>query len=373
MKQITFKLKTISPVAIGDGDQTGMSPYTDYVIDEGTVYYLDERELAWALQENPQAADKWVKNMQALMQNNRSNFDLWNFIDRDLDRHPLDIKRFEYEVQEMHRDKKQHIRTIQKSAGRLYIPGSTIKGAFRTALLWDWFLHDREGQEQLAQLARVIKFSKNAKPVQKEFDRIESLLFGNMKSDFRIDANRLHFRDSDFFASSPQPLCIVMAVRYHLVKRENDIPTPIEAIREERKSQFTLGIDDKHGDFRHPFLARFTEKQNWLELFRRYSTAFIKSEIPHLQRDKDLEDIRNFYEKQLKYLKKGGSLIRLGQGKNWQLNSIGLALESVDPNAIGALRKLFKVGKRGGEFPVTRVFSILEGWPYDPLGWVELN
>ena len=80
MIKLPFALTTLSPIVIGEGDQTGLSPYTDFVIHDGQIHYLDHARIHSALAQFPEALDRWV---QAQSIGLRAQFDLGTFLEEE--------------------------------------------------------------------------------------------------------------------------------------------------------------------------------------------------------------------------------------------------------------------------------------------------
>ena len=230
MKQqhFEFELEALTPVTIGGGDQTGLSPYTDYVIREGTLYYLDPEELLTYMWDRPEAVDRWTRALLRGMENMRSRFDLFRFLDEELEVHPEDVCYHKVPIKGIEENERLHLRTVQKTNGKPFIPGSSLKGTFRAALMWEWLIKDVAGRQALKHLLWTIQTAGGKRDVQRVARQIENQLFGDMMGDKRTDANRLRFGDA-----SPielKHLVVLPASRHHVEADRNSIPVPTEAI-----------------------------------------------------------------------------------------------------------------------------------------------
>ena len=368
-KTLHFNLKTLSPVVIGDGDQTGLILNTDYVISGDQFCYLDPVRVESLLTARPDLLDGWSKG---LSRSEFHRFDLADFLREEAGVEAEDLAYQTLPLGDLSYQNRANIRTIVKTRGRPYLPGSTLKGSFKAALFWGWLMEDRRGQ---AALDKIIKELYDRAPIPKNRGVVGRVvrnaaeeLFGKMVRDRRMDANRLRFGDSALFEDSA--LEIVAAERFHFFKSSKAIPTPTEAIAPGETSHFQLTHFLDERGFTNPYLRQFSEVRDYLSLFRRYSHAFINWEMEQLDAYPPLRDVYLFYEDLMQTPDR--SILRIGQGKGWYLNSIGLALECVNPNAIHRLRKIFKVGKERGKFLRTRTVTLQDREPMDPLGWLEL-
>lgn len=362
-RTLRFALETLSPVVIGDGNQTGLSPLTDYAISEDSLYYLDHARIETCLLDRPGALDRWVKSLRS---GGYRPFDLADFLREETGEELEELAYRTLPLGDISQQYQSVIGTIVKSRGRAYLPGSTLKGSFKAALFWGWLMNHREGQQSLKQIISTA-YRGGKWEVKKSVRLAEEKLFGKMVRHSRMDANRLRLGDSDLFAESA--LQVVAGQRFHFKKQSRAIPTPTEAIAPGEKSRFDLVHFQPGGGFAHEYLQQFESVEDYLTLFREYSHAFIDWEMEQLERHPQLEDIYLFYED----LRSNStqSILRIGFGKGWYLNSIGLALEHTDPNAIHHLRTKLKVGKPG-PFLRTRTVTLQDHIPMDPLGWVKL-
>jgi len=152
---ITLKLITRSPVHIGTGRDLEAF---EYVIYDGFFWRLDiDRVTTFLLEEaGEQAVDRlvdWIDRQVQRLERARNNREqsgirrsitLRTFLQRELNRPDLDSRLLQqiermarYSLRTSYRDFSQLIREQLKDPdGRLYIPGSSLKGALRTCLLY---------------------------------------------------------------------------------------------------------------------------------------------------------------------------------------------------------------------------------------------
>lgn len=133
MNQFKINATVITPISIGNGSE--LSPYKDYFIDNDKVHYIDENKLSQLLAKDPALMDSYVEGV-ANMDGNRSNFDLKGFVQNHLSINPLDIIRNSIEFRGNSNAKLPINEAMKTPTGKPYIPGSSLKGAIKTALVY---------------------------------------------------------------------------------------------------------------------------------------------------------------------------------------------------------------------------------------------
>ena len=371
----TFKvnLTALSPVFIGGGEEAVLSPYTDYIKQGTQVVIIDQRKLQDALAKNLALIDEFVEGIRNF-DNNRSLFSLSDFITKRLSIPISDVEQCRLPVEGD--IQKTPIRRFIASAGRPFIPGSTIKGAIRTAVLLDWLLKTNAGKKQLAVIRMFIE-----KKDWKELKRVdpEKECFGSIARDaFK------HLRVSDSALIGETSLSVseikrvsVKEQRGNTQRRRSDIPMWGEALNSGTESSFTVSFLKPSSLTGFSFL----DKQSislLLHILNAQSRESCERELQELElAPRDFEPFRKFYENLLDTINKVGSkeaIVRLGGGKTWFDNSIGFAIDQDDfgPEFLfGAYLKLLRLGNL--PFPSTRSAILTNNLPTHPLGWVKLS
>jgi CRISPR-associated protein Csm5 len=132
---IQLRLTTLSPLAIGKGDK--LSPYSDFVEHDNRLHLIDTNRVEAALADRPDLLDAYVAGITAGIDNNRSHFELEKFLTNRL---RLDLPAVSRRIYPLGHGAaggvKQELYTILKTPnGQPYVPGSSLKGAIKTALL----------------------------------------------------------------------------------------------------------------------------------------------------------------------------------------------------------------------------------------------
>lgn len=405
-----FRLRTVTPVSIGADEADALSPYADYVLspDGRQVYYLDQRQVEKAVLQAG-LLDEYVTSIGNRMDNNRSDFDLDQFLRNRLRLDPKSVARLVAPNHGLSRSNRLNLTAIVKDAGRPYLPGSSLKGSFRTAMLYDWLAKTKAGEPELkryaealpdldraaAEVSRLKKVFKQQR-LFREFDQAkrtlaeverrffqEENLFGKL-NDGPL-ARFIRVTDSSF--ASERALGVYATRRIRLQPnpkvqgRERDIPTPREAVAAGTVLEFGVDVPKK-GLADHP-LAYWAEKSTAeiLTLLAQFSAACVENELYEIRQadnrnfQKDIEALEDFYADLQNRAANGAVFLRLGFGKTVYDNSLALTLlNGFDDTKDGEdafldyRRGMWGVHRDRRNYPVTRTVTA-EG---KPLGWVEI-
>lgn len=359
-----LKLTTATPLHVGNG-QT-LSPYSDYVVgDDGKVYLINNQKLNDQLaQLGEKAIDQFVSLVMGSMRTS-DTFSLKSF----LEKYKIDYKKIaKFSWKTNAAIKNEEIHATIKTASRAYVPGSSIKGAVRTALL---YFHRKEEGYNLEKAMVDIYGKRGAKnPIGED-------VFGAHDKDvFKF----LHVSDTSTL--SPDEVGLVKTYTYDLAKKEATIPITKEVIPENKHLYFGL-----HSKARkeHNLPAKFhylnedneyTGERFVLSRVNQFYLQLLESELSLLKKlnNAQIKPLLQVYEQLYKTAEKydqekNGAVIRLGSGKTFLDNTI-ISLFSQEERT-----KLFKkMNMAGGSlFPKTRKM-IESGSVYDSvLGWAYLE
>lgn len=409
-KKHSFRLRTLTPVSVGADEADALSPYADYVLspDGKQIYYLDQRKVEKAVLAAG-LLDEYVTSIGNRMDNNRSDFDLDQFLRNRLKLDPKSVARIAAPNHGLARNNRLNVNAIVKDAERPYLPGSSLKGAFRTAMLYDWLAKTKAGEPELkkyvdtlpdldraaAEVSRLKKIFKqqrlfrefdaakrNLTDVEKKFFREENL-FGKL-NDGPL-ARFIRVTDSSFASEGKLGVYATRRIRLQpnpkVQGRERDIPTPREAIAANTVLKFGVDIPQQ-GLADHP-LAYWAEKSTAevLALLSQFSQACIDNELYEIRQadnrnfQKDIDALEDFYADLQNRAANGEVFLRLGFGKTVFDNSLALSfLNGLDDSKeaedafMDYRRAMLGVHPAKRNYPVTRTVTG-EG---EPLGWVEV-
>lgn len=368
----TIKLTTLSPLHIGAGDEHSLSPYSDYVQRGDSLIYIDTEKLQKAMQGDNALINAYVNGMRQF-ENNRSTFSLEHFITDQLG---LEVDDFAIRSVKIEgNSNKAHIRRFISSAGKPFIPGSSLKGAIRTAVLVDWLLNRKAGLPIFNQIRENVK--KRDRLALKDM-KPEQACFGTIARDvFRY----LRISDSSVIDSSS--LAVGEMKRVHLSseqknqKEQSSIPQWSEVIGPSVMTTFSLSMTTPLHETGFDFL----DHQSVTKLFpiiNRISLESCLRELDELEGIDAFRDVFRFYEDlelNIKSLDSSEAIMRLGGGKTWFDNSIGLSIDSEAFGPESLLKKYLDLALdvKHDPFPSTRSAIVRNGIPVYPTGWVKLT
>lgn len=377
MNEFAYRITTLTPVSIGDGNT--LSAFADYVLEKGKIHYINQQIIRDKMGKNPELIDFYVEGMIRGKSNTTNTFDLKNFI---FNRLKLTLQQAaSHSIEAKNVSGKKEFYTVVKNAGQSpYIPGSTLKGAIKTALLYDWLIDAKNDwcENYLENLNNKEERGRLEAQLMTEFDKFELRVSDSSLLDFdmlqAIDIKRLHIK-----------------------KGSLNIPQTREAVKEniacecEIRNVRKLIAEKADG-------TKVYKNYSWRELCKiinKFSDNSCNIEWKIMERfEKKLDNkynkhLENFYrtiQKRTESLTT--AYLRLGTGKGFYFNSIALALYDRDGTENkGQFLKFLKTCGYGkvyntkqrqveeydlnpDEFPITRFVEITET---KPLGWIQLE
>ena len=384
--QYRIKLTTLTPVCIGDGKT--INPVTDYIYDRNRnqIHYLNKEKIAERLAGDDEMMDRYMSGIVSNMNNNRTEFDLKYFLEKALRLSQYDYTLYSVERKSQaniskspyisggksQKQKKNEINTIIKNPDRSpYIPGSTLKGAIKTAFLYEWLL-DKNNEW-------CKKYLQNM-----DNEEIEKVLKEELETE--LDSYQLRVHDSSMFDFGKN--CkIIENKRLSIKTLKTEIPQSWECISENKTCETQIW-EMRKGDKIYSWedicrvVNRYTIEQNKREkqlIEEASENGNIKYEYEIIK-----DSLIEFYEEMDAEIEDNPNCIfmRIGSGKGYFYNSVALALYDADysrdkRNFKKLLKKsdYDKKGKKGydinpNEFPITRVIELSDN---QPLGWVKLE
>jgi len=433
MKKYIFRLilNTVTPVSIGNDEADKLSPLCDFIIRNNTVHYLDNNKIARMVQEKHLIND-YVRGA-ASIDNTQTSFVLERFLRERAGVDPLKYVKESHDFRGPGRGK-IIIRTLYRSGESPVITGSTIKGCIKTSLLYYWLMNSDEGREKLNDLIKTTEsyyeknkgLIKDVESVEHEIDVLSGQIRKYSKKDHAIkaatrakiesrrrvletakdnlaagrkgleekidkvidelfyidDFKNLRVTDSEKFSRNVIVVCEIK--RLHLIKGTLNIPQYVEAIKENSHSEFEVTIIPGFRQKEFSFMNNGDLKKLF-EILNYFSDASVNTDwdmlddnYKNFEKDEKSREIYNglfdSYEKLntdiSKVRENNSAFIRLGFGKTFFDNSIGLAIYRTDKEALMKYVKLMQLGKPMQKiFPVTRSVCTSN---FLPMGWVDV-
>ncbi|RLC81567.1 MAG: type III-A CRISPR-associated RAMP protein Csm5 [Chloroflexi bacterium] len=404
---VQVKLRTLTPVFVGSGEEVG--PLC-YVVRGQDVLILDQDKFLKSLSGTQMEEYlHWIEESLSPQQR-RLRLYLSDFLHSRLRVDPIQFVKerqcIAYSVKCNHnmsfRGFKAHIKTIDYQP---YIPGSELKGAIRTSLLYTLMKGDQVGQfldelrkvkavhEELIALeeaktesGRSLEIQRKKVGVQKRklknilrkrvSSKIEGMLRG-YKNDAKYDIFRM------IFISDSQPLTVEnLQIELSQAEKASDIrrtSTYIETITIDSETMFTMALVEKADLALRELSLR--ELKDWLSLDRLLEACY--------ERSKDIleEEGRYFKDQgaildQISRLKEenepSSPLLRLGWGQGFLSTTVDLRVKQADPELYEEgirepISRLRNWRTRKDNFPKTRrVIVDRKDRPVSLLGWVKL-
>ncbi len=375
-KTFPLKLSTVTPIHIGSGEV--LSPYSDYIYESRQAHYIDQDKVYKLFGEKPELIDKFVNRVKN--DSKKPYYGDKHTISELFKENGLDYTNYvKNSVPVVGSIKSNQINRFVESAGRKYVPGSSLKGAIRTAIVYHILNNDDYKRNLLfGNISKLKKWldKKELIKVKKTIGSIDDKVLVLKDSDNYM--RFLMFRDSDFFDDSD--LKIVSCKRFSLKKKSlKSIPLFYETIAE--NSSVNMGVGLKYGE---PPKANFEfltpEKESVIRLFKiinRFSLECIDAEINSLER---FEGVQSFYRELRNQIESSpeAAFLRLGQGKTIYDNTI-LHLFNEEQFDILYEKMRLKKMKRGAEmtdknlFPSTRTGISQKNNFNGVIGWIKLE
>ncbi len=292
----------LSPIYIGSGDKYSN---LDYIAQENKIHILDfDRILA---QIPFEAIDDLTNDITKNFRNNKWSGNVEEFL-KEYNITWQDCVEKSYEL--IGAIGQNEINKFIKTGEQIYIPGSSLKGAIRTAILFN-ILKEHPDKKQRIERELVNYFN----------DReIKKLIQSEDKPDGKLDLLRaLIVSDSKLQKEITQ---IVKSTVYHLKDRESTIPVFNEILAKDFVSKGQIKINRKLIDSKALYSVYFNlQKIDIIGAINGFSEEIIEFELQIFreQSDPNMTEIVHFYENlktQLKALGQDECIIRLGQGSS---------------------------------------------------------
>lgn len=388
-------IETLSPLHIGAGERLSMLSYVSVGAGpRGEVFVLSERSLRALPRKLLDEFIRWVSSEPQDV--------TWQRFAKDVGARGI-LENLaaaaEYRVKNLSGEPVLgEIETFVKTAGMPYVPGSEIKGAFRTACLYWRLMHDDALYEQLKR--RLLDFRKSHEPairnavrgwggpdwkkakrlLSKKMSEIERWLqceaFRSTGGDAKTDVMKyLQVSDSEPIPSeSALGVAAVEVVGmsrrrrpvlYEVVSPGVTFPVSRFALTGSRDAFSLVGM--------RPSQTWPVEKaENIMQCCREFSTRLLEEEKSFLLK-KGLGEIARHLEDAASANKAGRPVLRLGKNEGFLSLTVSLALKDRDPDLYsGVIVPATRGRSYPAEFPKTRRVARL-GRDRQTMGWCTLS
>jgi|GEM_PF-4426772 len=268
-----------------------------------------------------------------------------------------------------------------RTAGRPYIPGSSIKGALRTALLAFAFGDKGRGRQVERQAVDAISQGRSRTFV---FQAAERSIFGPNPNHDALRA--LKVWDSEPLSTDCLQVALVRVLNLvgtveaptlrwrarqggSAASLRDAMTIAVEVLKPGTEAVCEAGIDDWLLARRDASLGPGAAGLERLkEALLRRGEAIIRAERRFFQ-EYDRPQAEASLAGVEEALSAGRPCLPMGWGSGWRAKSVGEML----PQALARTREAYKMGRAGMPFPKTRKVVTEGGVAKAPLGWVEVT
>ena len=384
MKQ-NYQLDIVTPVHIGSGETLS---HIDGYYANGQWYYIDlERVLA-----HPST------DLNALTSEMGRRDFRWERHLRQRNIDPAEVSMYNLSCPQS--PEEVEIREAIKVKGihdQPFIPGSTLKGAIRTALLGEIVsVSDEVYEESRDHLNKLIGRGSRGNPRREQpARRIETLAFGRDPNHDLFRA--LQVSDTELIKSDALEIGMAWTMTLNQnnelvqkIDRGREYKNFVQQIQAGQRLMFTLKIDDLLFRKREKQRLSFSDLQqetlqDIAEVCRSAMDQLIRGERDFFNYYR-FPEIANTYDKLLNLndtLPEGAFLLQIGWGTGYNANTVTALFtdDAKSPVDRMDLRERFRLGesrsRRGAyderEFPKTRRILYRGQNPLEALGWVKIS
>ena len=361
-KVINIELRTISPVAIMNDSGNNHNPYVDAVKIGNEIIILDIEKITDAIADNENAIEEYLNILRNRNHNTQEKYRIDNFLKRNsIKIEDVTLKKLKCG---MNFDNLTEISTCIKTNGKAYIPGSSLKGSIRTAVLYE----------------RMNKKNVINNLDKKEFGK--TYVGQDVFQEKKIVNNKTKYNlQTDIFKN--------------LIVRDTEIDKKIStAVYQAKSLNLYAGINDLNLKLDKPMLIECIDKNQVLEsqiviknnefnmedlcsAINDFYEKVIRKEISELEKlfseEKDI--LIGKYNELLDLIRafkkdKNGFVIRCGKLKGLFSNSIDV---DFDENSLERIAKCFEKNRGIGQFPTTKWIVTDSGAIKESFGWIEVK
>lgn len=367
MEKVRLKITTLTPVSVLSGVE--LSFRTDYVVKDKKLYIIDKKKMMdKVIAKNPDLVDTLVNQISSDYSAGKNSFSIEQFlVGNHIVEHIGEVATFIPEHNNFRGGSNEMVvKAIMKTpVGQPYIPGSSLKGAIKTALMDNW-LEENDDKEKIRE--SILKPSKEKNEMNKLVSHFDYVEKKNPTMVMVHDKTIVQITDTTPFALES---CIVVDTD------RAGVPIRLETIKKGKSAEFELTLNDG---------------MTWEKLknsINSYSKRAVNAELYLLARLNLYET--DYYHKLKDRISENHSFnsadnsahLRIGFGKGFFYNSIGASLfEIIDLKDYDSdnfveynkyLRKTFR--KKDSDFsldkfPKSRLYiSRTE----EQLGWVKIE
>ena len=380
-------LIALTPIHIGDGNK--YLPYEVY-IENRKAHIIRFENLLKQLSEKFQNPSLLREKFKRLAEEVRNKGQHLTFEDicKLFGIRPKDIE-FDYVISsDLQKSSFTEVETFIKNLGKVYIPGSELKGAFRTAYAYhllvnngDYYKWFEDNLEQTLEDVKYLPPKEKKKELNKFAQELEKYLFSSeaVRNPATVDLFKLvHIGDSE--PKEPREVLTLKNIR--LVESSKKLQLWTECIKPNTKWNLDITVRKEVREYLNKLFGELEEKNRYLErevqlleIVDNFFRDFIDFELERLNRvlkkpllleSKTYKELKSVYE-QLKAFPKEKNkirniLLRLGKHTGRYSHTVLLALWKKNSSLLPSVIKVFHSNTRWitqGNLPL--------GWMFIPF------
>jgi CRISPR-associated protein Csm5 len=349
-------LETLSPIHIGSGEKYSSS---EFFYNSNRIFRLDINKIYSIL--NQKDKDIFLDYLE------NPNFRLGDFLKgKDISISELKLYSLKYNGSAPY-EITEHIKTGFNG----FVPGSSLKGAIRTAIFIA-FMGDNE-VKKIGEIFNIQNFRQRNNEIKDFVDKF--LSSGGNKSSYSDLMRFVQISDfipvKDLCVYNIQSLEAEEDNKWKWYRRNGRVvQTYLETIAAGERLEGDIHFT--YNEQMHKSLG-LRGKEDIIDiieikrLIHSFSNAIINNEIAFSERY-DIDFLLEFYEKLKKINTEDSPVIKLGQGSGYLATTIGLELKK-NPDVFEEVRKSLRGRSYSFEFPKTRRIVKEEQMP---LGWCRI-
>ncbi|MDR2967898.1 MAG: type III-A CRISPR-associated RAMP protein Csm5 [Methanobacteriaceae archaeon] len=378
IKSYECKIQTLTPVHIGSGNKYSPSEYVSPELKnkKGNIIHLIRRinfdKYYSSLSDDKK--DEFLENITNF------NFKL-NEFDSEI---PKKFKRYNSINKTSNKFPKEiieHIRTLDE----LFIPGSSLKGAIKTAIVYN--LIDYSHLDDIKYLFKRGKFGEFIHPFENFTNSFFSSQKGGKSAQYNISKFFQVFDSSTIQTADVHNIISIMGKRdsydgFQYYKRNNRlVESFFETIPNKKSLKSKISINYNPNIYKKLNLKNkenLIDITNIKEYIYNFSKDIIDYELEFLDKySYSNNDLSTVNSKLIKYYEQLNNIntletpiIKLGAGSGFMAMTIGIKIKNLDGSLFERIRNSLRGENYGYEFPKSR--KIIERSNM-PLGWVKLK
>lgn len=338
-----FNIKTVSPIHIGSGSSYNASDYfrdKHKTIDIFKRVNLSKYYKSLDVYEQKKLV-KQLQNSDFRLKKISDEYKMYTAYDRCVKKpNPSNL---------IH----ENIKTLNKS----YIPGSSLKGAIRTALFYNNLTHED-----------INKIIKNNGEINEKFLNNFFSPTGNANDNI---LRFLYLKDSSIFPN-PAIYDIITIKPDKLNGKKNIVKTYLETIFSQKKTlSSSIIINYKNGFYNE---LNFENKEIFMDIdyikksIYEFSKDYINNEIK-FSKENDLNSLNKFYKKIKGMNNVDSPLMKIGSSSGFLATTLNLKIKNMDRVVYNKIKMKVPGKKSKLDFPITRK---IVNKTDEPPGWVKL-